>query len=1106
MFRRVIRGTFVLVSAGVALFVLLVVLVVTWVAYDQWVVRNPGSHVAREHIRTIIAQESPVTYRDGTTRVGVFFEAEHRDFVPFGELPAAYVMALVAAEDERFWSHRGVDPRGILRAMAANIRAGKVVAGGSTLTQQTAKNLYYRPDRSVRAKLAELVNALRLEAHYEKADILEFYVNQFHVTGNGRGFGIAARHFFDKPPESLGVAECAFLAGLVKAPAFYDPFLGDEEQREIAVARAHERTRHVLRRIVTEPAAKLAGPELDEAAAERVQQEARRLLDDGFTLPFKRGTFRYESSAVLDEVAKRLTEPPFDTIVGGAGIESATSAGLVIVTTLDDDAQREATYALWHHLTEVGLWLEGLQPEALVLPDQRAPRFDPDFPPRRHEFRFARVVSHDGDPGKRTLTLDLGGHACVVDREGVVRIAVAALQGAKGDATTKASSADVDAFATEVPDDAIVLASVREIPGKNRPTAMCDLEVRPELQGAVMVLQDGEIRAMVGGNDNRNFNRATALRQFGSTWKPLVYHAALRLGWSPDDPLDNGPNVFPFSTTFYYPRADHVGPPTVSLAWAGAQSENLATIWLLYHLTDRLDGDEVKTLAGSLDLARRANESASDYRMRIQKLGVLPTRSRVEEGLFLQSRQEVLAGLAGGEHPEDALALSSLLYGWGNALERREVEKETPSARATKLVALGSDFRLATERAAFCRTQYTNLVEAWAELRAPAPDAVRDLSISIHPTGVAVACGAFPEGYAPPDLPPLDGAPLAAAGDVFVDRRLHLSTIDALEAAFERRVFAWDLHDVPPDLYDPEVLYWHQDFRVLLAMRTVMALAEDYGVQTPIRAGLAMPLGASEITLEEATSAYAGVVSGDAWTFPGRSRGIDVAAVPTSTLLIQEIRDVDGRVLYRATPSSTEVTERPVADMTADILRNVVLHGTGRRAAGAVGHGGHALPVGGKTGTTNDFRNAAFVGYAPLGGPRGYQVRGGYAVGAYVGYDDNRELVNERIRLAGANGALPAWIGTVAGLASADLLGDPPAAAPDAGWTLAADPRLVRLPVDPVTGLPLPPTAGVDPEGPSVLVREGHAARADVRFTPLDRPPRDPPGTDEALRIRPIVE
>ncbi|MEQ1503372.1 MAG: transglycosylase domain-containing protein, partial [Myxococcota bacterium] len=1152
-FRWFVRFGFVgSVIAAAAAVVLLIVVVG---GYRYYVVANPGPQIDRDHIRTIIAQESPVYYRDGTTRVGVFFESEHRLFVPFGEMPRAYVMGIVAAEDGSFWTHWGVNPKGILRAFKDNLFAGGLVSGGSTLTQQTAKNLYYRPDRSAKSKLFELLNALRLEAHYDKSEILEFYANQFHVTGNGRGLGIAARHFFDKEPDELTVAECAFIAGLVKGPTNYDPFLGDEARRAKAITRAHDRTKYVLRRMLDEPAEHLAGPMPDGTPgsreayaarlteAEQVRAEAKKLLDDGFELPFRRGTFRYESSAILDEVARRLGEPPFDDLLGQVGIDDPRNAGLVVVTTLDPDAQREATYALWHHLTEVGAWMEGFGAAKFVLDDGKAPRFDPDFPPHVHEFRVARVVEHTGDAGKKELKLDLGGHECRLDRDGVVRVAVASIRGQKGDSGVKAPSADVDAWIAQVPDEAVVLVSVRDVP-KNG-VARCDLEVRPELQGAVTVLQAGEIRAMVGGNDNRNFNRATALRQFGSTWKPLVYHAALQLGWSPADLVDNTRNVFPFSTTFYYPKPDHEPSDRVSIAWAGVNSENVASIWLLYHLIDRLDGDQLRTLAAAADLTQRPDELSDAYAKRIQELGILSTPARVDEGLFLQSRQEVLAGLVDDPHPEDAVALQSLLFGWGFSAERTRAEREGASTRAWKLRALDNDWRTLNDRLSQCRFQYQALARAFDDQVAPDRQVTSSLSVLLDGDAIRVACGAIPDGYvsadaefvasvpwsraiepAPEPVPEAapeprkrrflfgggndapepapreprpvvgpSGPQLVEAADMLVEDRLHVSTLDAVASAFERRKMAWDLQPDRPDLYDPEVLLWHQDFRTLLAMRYVASLAEDYGVQTEIRQVLSMPLGASEITLEEVTSLYSGLVTGTAFEFTGTTAGGRTAPLPTSTSLIAEIRNVDGRVLYRAEPQTTVVATPQVAELTADILRNVVLHGTGRRAATAIAAGEHPVPVGGKTGTTNDFRNAAFVGFVPVATPTGYAIPGGFTIGAYVGYDDNRSLANKRIKLAGASGALPAWIGTAQGLVAAKLTGEFPAIEAETdGWPLLVDRSLTRVPVDEHTGVSM-----VD--GPAtVLVRGGpDAGEPTVQLPVVRRPPRIAPGTIEAV-------
>lgn len=1110
--------------------------------YHRHVVAEPGDHLAPEHLRSVISQESPVYYRDGRTRIGVFFDTEHRQYVGPDELPLAWMVSIVAAEDARFWTHPGMDVRGLGRAMRDNLIAGRVVAGGSTLTQQTAKNLFYRPDRSLRSKLVELLNALRLEAHYDKREVLTFYANQFHVTGNGRGLAIAARYFFDKEVEELGLVEAAFLAGSVKGPSRYDPFVGDAQRRAAAAQRAHDRTRYVLRRIVDVPAEQLAGPH-DALAVRALQDEARRLLDQGFELPFERGTFRYDSSAVLDEVARRLAEPPFAQVLEAAGIEDPATAGLVVITTLDVDVQRGATHALWHHLTEVGTWLEGLGPEDFVHPDHHGPIWQPDLPLHRGEFLWARVREHVEQP-KPHLLVDLGGRECVVDRDAIVRVAVASHRGRSKDRYAKAPTAVVDAFVEAIPDGSVVLVSVREVPDEG--PAICDLEVRPELQGAVMVVEGGQIRAMVGGNDNRNFNRATALRQMGSTFKPLVYHAALKLGWSPDDALDNDRNVFPFSTTFYYPRADHEAPSRVSLSWAGAKSENLATVWLLYHLLDRLDGEGIRSLAESLGLARGPEESIEDYRLRIQKAGVLPTPARVKEALFLQARQEVLAGIERSRHPDDALALSSLLYGWGFEAERRRVAREGVSTRAWKSRALDNSWVHLEPLIDRCIAQHHELVRALERSEPPRRERVSDLRVSWDEREVRVACGRAPEGYVSPDRaffeawlagePQVIGSPddaeasgsdsvhvglpgpsfrwpffvrrpprVVSQDDVLVDDRLHLGTLLDVRDGLRRRQLVLELSEEAPDLYDPSLLYWHQDFRILLALEYVSSLAERYGVQTEMPRVLSMPLGANEITLEEATVVYQGLASGKGYAFPGRTAHGPVPSPQTSTLLIAEIRDVDGRVLYRAEPRAEELASREIAHLSADVLRNVVRHGTGQRALRAVQLNGAAVPLAGKTGTTNDFRNAAFLGVAPVWTGEAFSVDDAFVIGTYVGYDDNRPMRNGNIRLAGASGALPAWIGTARALAEAGLLGEPEGTRPpDGAWPLEWTSGLVRLPVDLAMGLP---EAGLfaepeDPTGPSVLVQRREVLE-DLEFRPVRRPPRAAPRTDRAGEHQP---
>ena len=112
------------------------------------VVMEPGPEIEQEHIEKILARESPVFYRDGKNKIGVLFQGIHRQYLNYDQIPRIFINAIVAAEDDNFFHHFGLDIRGIIRAMIVNFRAGRVVQGGSTITQQTAKNLFKRESRS----------------------------------------------------------------------------------------------------------------------------------------------------------------------------------------------------------------------------------------------------------------------------------------------------------------------------------------------------------------------------------------------------------------------------------------------------------------------------------------------------------------------------------------------------------------------------------------------------------------------------------------------------------------------------------------------------------------------------------------------------------------------------------------------------------------------------------------------------------------------------------------------------------------------------------------------------------------------------------------------
>jgi penicillin-binding protein 1A len=154
------------------------------------------------------------------------------DYVPLDMLPAHVANAVIATEDQRFYAHRGVDPVGLVRAIVRNMRSGRFVQGGSTLTQQLAKNLYLTSERTLARKLEELSLAIWLEARLSKEDILELYLNRVYLGSGAYGIDAAARRYFNKPARKLTLPEAALIAGLLKAPSRYSPVASPEAARD----------------------------------------------------------------------------------------------------------------------------------------------------------------------------------------------------------------------------------------------------------------------------------------------------------------------------------------------------------------------------------------------------------------------------------------------------------------------------------------------------------------------------------------------------------------------------------------------------------------------------------------------------------------------------------------------------------------------------------------------------------------------------------------------------------------------------------------------------------------------------------------------------------
>ncbi len=234
---------------------------------------------------------------------GSFFGDEAR----ISELPRYLPQAVIAIEDRRFRHHFGIDPLGLARAMFINLRAGRVVQGGSTLTQQLAKNLFLKPERTLRRKFQEAVLALWLESRYSKDEILQLYLNRVYFGSGAYGVEKAARKFFGKSAREVTLGEAAILAAVLKAPSRYNPVRHPQ--------RAKKRARTVMNAMVR--------------AGFITQREAAAALKG--THAIKPSNYVPASQYIVDWVLEQLPD-----LIGGF------SKSIVVETTLDHNLQKFA--------------------------------------------------------------------------------------------------------------------------------------------------------------------------------------------------------------------------------------------------------------------------------------------------------------------------------------------------------------------------------------------------------------------------------------------------------------------------------------------------------------------------------------------------------------------------------------------------------------------------------------------------------------------------------------------------------------------------------------------------------------------------------------------
>lgn len=468
--------------------------------------------------------------RDGTV-IGEFFN-EKRYVVNFDRIPLHVRQAFIAAEDESFYDHRGVDPVGITRAFVNNLAAGgRKVQGGSTITQQVVKSLLLTPQKSYERKIKEIILSLRVEQQLTKDEILALYLNHIYLGSSAHGIVAAAREYFGKEPEDLNLPEAAMLAGLPQAPSLYSPFRH--------WPRAKARQRYVLKRMY------------DSGFITAVERDAA--LARPLALATRPGSFRAASHFV--EHVRRAIEEKYGPNV--------YDLGLRVHTTVDVRLQEAAEAALSRGLNELSRRHRAYRDSYRRMEPQERAVY------RKQQERFLRRQQLEHDRPYEAIVTRVGEHDSEI------------LVGAQRGILAPASAEDAPKLAV----DDFVLVQLADDDDESEPRRF-RLDPAPPVEGALIAVEPrtGYVRALVGGYDfdRSHFNRATqARRQPGSSFKPLVFAAALDARFTPASVIMDTPVSYNDNGRQWVPQnfdRKYLGP--TSLRDALAQSRNVVSVKL----------------------------------------------------------------------------------------------------------------------------------------------------------------------------------------------------------------------------------------------------------------------------------------------------------------------------------------------------------------------------------------------------------------------------------------------------------------------------------------------------------------------------------------------
>ena len=427
--------------------------------------------------------------------IGEFGE-ERRALVEIENVPDKLKQAILAAEDERFYSHGGVDTLGVLRAAMANVSAGGFKEGASTITMQVARNFFLSREKTATRKLSEALLAIKIEHSLTKDEILELYINQIYLGQRAYGFAAASQVYYDKPLSKLTVSEAAMLAGLPKAPSRYNPFANPK--------RAKARQHYVLGRM----------------------KELNYINDAEYQAALKQPQ-RFRTKQQYSEVQAEYVAEIARQVMYEQYKDDTYNTGMKVYTTIKKSNQEAASKAVIEGILHYD-WRHGYRGPEKILKPEGGQSLD-------------NTVIDEALDG---ITSYNGLIPAVITELDAKRVKVRSKIGQELEITGEGLALVQKTLNEKKPEKRkLKVGAVVRIIQMGDYWKLVQL---PEVEASLIALdpETGAVSAMVGGFEfSRNkFNHVTqAWRQPGSSFKPFVYSAALEKGFTPASIIEDDP-------------------------------------------------------------------------------------------------------------------------------------------------------------------------------------------------------------------------------------------------------------------------------------------------------------------------------------------------------------------------------------------------------------------------------------------------------------------------------------------------------------------------------------------------------------------------------------